>query len=73
MVFIGHGSAGRQAEALLEEALADRAAMHLGACEDGLEMHGLPDGTRFNVLRFERQSHLLAGNAGDGRINGEAS
>jgi hypothetical protein len=58
---------------LLEEAVADFAAMHLGGGEDGLEVHGLPNGTGFNVLSLERETDLLARDAGKRRIDGQAS
>ena len=49
-VGFGHSSPGGKAEALVEEAFADFAAVHFGAGEDGLKMHGLPDGAGFDVL-----------------------
>ena len=60
------------AEALAEEAFADLAAVHFGAGEDGLEVHGLPCGPGFDVLRFECETDLLAGDAGNLRIDGQA-
>jgi hypothetical protein len=39
--------------------------VHFGGGEDGLEVHGLPDGTGFDVLGFERETDLLARDAGD--------
>jgi len=72
-IFGGHAGAGREAEALVEEAFADFAAMHLGRSKDGLEVHGLPDGTGFDVLSLERETDLLAGDSGEDGIDGEAS
>ena len=72
-VLIRHTRTRRQAEALVEEAFADFAAMHFGASEDGLKMHGLPDGAGLDILSFERVADLLAGDARDLGIDGEAS
>ena len=72
-ILFRHAGAGGKAEALVEEAFADFAAVHFGAGEDGLEMHGLPDGAGLDVLGFERATDLLAGDAGDLGIDGEAS
>ena len=72
-VFFAQAGAGGKAEAMLEEAFADFAAVYFGAGEDGLEVHGLPDGAGLDVLGFQREPDLLAGNAGDLGIDGEAS
>ena len=57
---------------MVEEASADFAAMHLGGSEDGLEVHGLPDWAGFDILSFERETDLLARDAGEDRINRQA-
>ena len=71
-LFSRKAGAGGQAEAVFEEALADLAAVHLGAGKDGLEMHGLPHGAGFDVLGFKGETDLLSGDAGDLRIDGQA-
>ena len=71
-IFFGQACTRGKAEAILEESFADIAAVHLGAGEDRLEMHGLPHGAGFDVLGFKSQSHLLAGDAGDLGIDGQA-
>ena len=71
-VFLGHRGAGRQAEPLVEKTFADHAAVPLGGSEDGLEVHGLPDGPGFDVLGLERETNLLTGDARALRINGQA-
>ena len=72
-ILFGHSSPGGQAKAVLEEAFADFTAVHLGAGEDRLEMHGLPDGAGLDVLGFQREPNLLAGDARYFGINGQAS
>ena len=72
-LFRREASAGWQAEALIKETLADLAAVHFGAGKDGLEMHGLPHGAGFDVLRFKCQTDLLTGDARDLRVDGQAS
>ena len=57
---------------MLEEALADLAAVHFGAGKDGLKVHGFPDRAGFDVLGLKSQSHLLAGDAGNLGIDGQA-
>jgi len=71
-IFFAQAGAGGEAEALLEETFADLTAVHLGSSEDGLEMHGLPDRSGFDVLGFEREADLLTGDAGDGGVDGQA-
>lgn len=58
---------------MLEETFTDLAAVHFGAGEDGLEMHGLPYGAGFDVLGFKRETDLFAGDAGDIGVDGQAS
>ena len=65
-----HASARGQTKALVEETLADFAAVHFSPGEDGLEVHGLPDGAGFDVLGFKRETDLLARDTGDRRIDG---
>ena len=72
-VFFVHARTGGQAQTMLEEAFADFAAVHFGASEDGLKMHGLPDGAGLDILGFERETDLLAGETRDLGIDGEAS
>ena len=57
---------------MFEQSFTDLAAMHFGAGEDGLKVHGLPDGTGFDVLGFERETDLFAGDATDLGIDGQA-
>ena len=64
--------AGRKAEAMFEQSFTDLAAVHFGASEDRLEVHGLPYRTGFDVLSFKGQTHLLAGDASNLRIDGQA-
>ena len=71
-IFFAHAGAGREAKALLEETFADFAAVHFGGGEDGLEVHGLPDGTGFDVLGFKRETDLLARDTSDCGIDGQA-
>ena len=71
-IFFAQAGAGRETEALVEEAGADLAAMHFSGSEDGLEVHGLPDGTGFDVLGFEGEADLLAGDTSNRRIDGQA-
>ena len=71
-IFFAQAGAGGKAEALVEEAGADLAAVHFGGGEDGLEVHGLPDRTGFDVLGFEREADLLARDTGNRGIDGQA-
>ena len=64
--------AGRKAEAIFEQPFTDLAAVHFGASEDRLEVHGLPHGPGFDVLGFERETDLFAGDATDLGIDGQA-
>ena len=57
---------------MIKEAFANFAAVHLGGGEDGLEVHGFPNGTGFNVISLERETDLLARDAGDLWIDGQA-
>ena len=57
---------------MFEQSFTDLAAMHFGAGKDGLKVHGLPDGTGFDVLGFERETDLFAGDATDLGIDGQA-
>ena len=72
-IFFVHARTGGKAQTMLEEAFADFAAVHFGAGKDRLEMHGLPDGAGLDVLGFERETDLLAGDAGDLGIDSQAS
>ena len=71
-LFSRKARAGRKAEAVFEEVLADLASVHFGASKHGLEMHGLPHGAGFDVLGFKGETHLLAGDASDLRIDSQA-
>ncbi len=71
-LFSRKARAGRKAEAVFEEVLAHLASVHFGAGKDGLEMHGLPHRTGFDVLGFKGETHLLAGDASHLQIDGQA-
>lgn len=72
-ILVGQRGAGGEAKALIEEAFADLAAVHLGPGEDGLEVHGLPDGAGFDVLSFQRETDLLTRDAREDGVDGQAS
>ena len=71
-IFFGQACTRGEAEAMFEQSFTDLAAMHFGAGEDRLEVHGLPHGTGFDVLGFERETNLLAGDTRSLRVNSEA-
>jgi hypothetical protein len=71
-IFFTQACTGGETEALLKKAVADFAAVHLGGGEDGLEVHGFPDGAGLDVLGLEREADLLTGDAGDGGVDGQA-
>ena len=62
-VRIRHGGAGGEAEAVVEEVLADGAAAHATAAKDGLQVHRFPDGAGFDVLGFQGKADLFVGGA----------
>ena len=71
-ILLGHAGAGRQAEALGEEAFTDGAAVRLDPGEDRLQVERFPQRARLDVGRLESQPHVLAIAAGDRGIDGQA-
>ena len=57
---------------MFEEAFADFSAVYFGGGEDGLEVHGLPDGAGFDILGLEREPDLFAGNSRNLGVDGQA-
>src|ERR1700743_2623713 len=57
---VGHARAARQADALIEQALGDRAADRFAAREHRLQVHRLPHRPRFDVDGFERVEQTIA-------------
>lgn len=62
-VFVGHAGSGGEAEVVREELLGHAAAHDRMLGEDGLEVHGLPDGPGLDVGVLEGQAQVLAGRA----------
>ena len=55
-----HRCAGGEAEAAGEEIFRDAAADSLTLCEDRLQVHGLPQRARLDVLGFQGQTDVFA-------------
>src|SRR5690606_25180744 len=49
----------RQAQSALEKLVGNAASVVRGVFEHRLEMHGLPERTTFDILRFEGQSYIF--------------
>ena len=77
LVGFAHGRARGQAEALLEQLLGHLTSDCLALGEDRLQVHGLPQGARFDIFGFQGQANIFAGGAdregerGEGRDRGE--
>ena len=59
-IVIGEVRSGGEAEAAVEEVGGNIAADDLGSVENWLEVHGFPDGARFDVMFLEGEAELFA-------------
>ncbi len=59
-VVVGEVRSGGEAEAAVEEVGGNVAANDLGSVENRLQVHGFPDGARFDVVFLEGEAEMLA-------------